>query len=98
MGWYRNRTKGRYPADLLKIFQPGFTRGLPDDHGIEMRVRRDGKAWYAWRQTVTGWVFAIGAAGPPPNQWFWDGPKPPPGFPGRSWMSRPFERGPNWED
>lgn len=98
MGWYRNRTKGRYPADLLKIFQPGFTRGLPDEHGIEMRVRRDGKAWYAWRRTVTGWVFGIGAAGPPPNQWFWDGPEPPPGFPGQGWNSRPFERGSNWED
>lgn len=97
MGWYRNRTKGRYPADLLKIFQPGFTRGLPDDHGIQLHVRRDGKAWYAWRRTVSGWVFAIGANGPPPNQWFYDGPSPPPGFPGRSWTTRPFVRGPNWE-
>lgn len=99
MGWYRNRTKGRYPRDLLKIFQPGFTRGLPDDHGITMKVRKDGQAWFAWRRTVTGWCFGIGANGPSPNQWFYEGPEPPHGYPGSdpAWGNRPFERGPNWE-
>ena len=98
MGWYRNRAGSRYPADLMKIFQPGHTRGLPDDHGITMKVRKDGKAWFAWRRTITGWIFAIGAAGPPPDQWFYDGPEPPRGYPGSDpvWGSRPFERSRNW--
>ena len=36
----------------------------------------------AWRRTIAGWCFAIGAAGPPPDQWLDDGPNPPRGFPG----------------
>jgi hypothetical protein len=52
-----------------------------------MKVAKNGKAWYAWRRTVTGWCFAIGAAGPPPDRWEYDGPEPPGRFPskGRGW-------------
>ncbi len=52
------------------------------------------------RRTVTGWVFAVGAAGPPPEQWFYDGPEPPSGYPGSDpgWGRSPFEQGPNWDD
>ena len=41
---------------------------------------------------MTGWCFAIGAAGPPPNQWEYDGPEPPKGYPGEdvSWGDGPF--------
>ena len=102
MGWYRNRGN-RYRADLLEIFAPNFTStGLPDQHGIVMRVARDGQAWYAWRRTVTGWCFGIGASAPPPNQWEFDGPQPPKGFPGRdrSWGTDPFASGTgaNWDE
>ena len=99
MGWYRNQEpKKRYKADLLKIFQPGHTRGLPDEHGISMKVRGDGQAWFAWRRTTTGWVFGIGAKGSPPSEWFYEGPEPPKGYPGSGpgWGSSAFERGPNW--
>jgi hypothetical protein len=100
MGWYRNRGN-RYRTDMLEIMSNDFSRqGLPQEHGITMRVRRDGKAWYAWRQTVTGWCFAVGAADPPPNQWEYDGPEPPSGFPGedRAWGDGPFdfETSRNW--
>jgi len=100
-GWYQRQPPvGRYKHDLLKIFQPGSTHGLPDEHGITMKVRRDGGAWYAWRRTITGWAFAVGAAGPPPEQWFYDGAEPPNGYPGSDprWGHSPFEQGPNWED
>jgi hypothetical protein len=98
MGWYVNPPEGRYKADMLKIFQPGFMRGLPDEHGITLKVRKDGQAWYAWRRTITGWIFAVGANGPPPNQWFYDGSEPPKGYPGSdpAWGSTAFERGANW--
>lgn len=97
MGWYRNAPRDRYKTKLADVMS-AFTRGLPDDHGIHMHVRKDGRAWYAWRRAVTGWVFAIGASGPPPDQRFYDGPEPPDGYPGSdpAW-SKPHERGPNWD-
>jgi len=90
MGWYRNRG-GRYPPELLEVLAPQFERaGLPEDHGIELYVSDDGQSWWAWRRTVTGWCFAIGAAGPPPDEWLFDGPQPPQGFPGQdeTWGAR----------
>ena len=101
MGWYRNRG-GRYHGEnLLSALGDWFTRrGLPKDHGIVVRVAKDGQAWYAWRRTVTGWCFAIGAAGPPPDQWEFDGPEAPNGLPGKAseWGSGPFsdEVNRNW--
>ena len=99
MGWHRNR--GRYRRDLLRVLGDDFTRhGLPTESGITLHVAADGQIWYAWRRTVTGWCFAIGAAGPPPDQWTYDGPEPPGSFPGKdpSWGSGPFadEVNRNW--
>lgn len=63
-----------------------------------MRVSKNGKAWCAYRKTVSGWVLGIGAAGPPPNQWLYDGAQAPSDYPGRgaSWGQGPFETPPNW--
>ncbi|MCY4499615.1 MAG: hypothetical protein OXC14_20320 [Rhodospirillaceae bacterium] len=91
MGWHRNG--GRYRRDLLRVLGNDFTgHGLPKESGITLHVAQDGQSWYAWRRTVTGWCFAIGAAGPPPDQWTYDGPEPPKGFPGKdsSWGDGPF--------
>ncbi len=91
MGWHRKG--GRYRHDMLEILEDDFTRhGLPGESGIRLHVAQDGQLWYAWRRTVTGWCFAIGAAGPPPDQWTYDGPEPPRGFPGKdsSWGDGPF--------
>ena len=101
MGWYRNRGGRYHREDLLSALGDTFTRrGLPKDHGIVVRVAKDGQAWYAWRRTVTGWCFAIGAAGPPPDQWEFDGPEKPNGFPGKAseWGSGSFldEVNRNW--
>ena len=91
MGWHRSG--GRYRHDLLKILGDDFTRqGLPRESGIKLHVAEDGQSWCAWRRTVTGWCFAIGAAGPPPDQWKYDGLAPPKGLPGEdsSWGDGPF--------
>ena len=81
MGWYGHRD--HYRDDMLKILDDDFTRqGLPKESGIMLHVAEDGQSWYAWRRTVTGWYFAIGAVGPPPDRWEYDGPRPPSGFPG----------------
>ena len=100
MGWFRNRGE-RYRDDLLQILDDSLTRhGLPSESGVTLRVSEDGQSWYAWRRTVTGWCFAIGAAGAPPDQWKYDGAEPPKGYPGndQSWGSDPFsdEVSPNW--
>jgi hypothetical protein len=80
MGHYRGND--RYRPDLLTVVEPHFTRdGLPEDHGIVMEVADDGGSWYAYRRTVSGWCFGVGAAGPPPDQWCYDGPSPPSDFP-----------------
>ena len=92
MGWYRNR-EGGYRDDMLEVLDDDFTRhGLPVEHGIELQVADDGESWWAGRRTVTGWCFAIGAAGPPPDQWEYDGPEQPRGFPGghADWGDHPF--------
>ncbi|MCP2264644.1 hypothetical protein APR03_001982 [Promicromonospora thailandica] len=81
-GWYINQG-GRYRKRVLAFLDGEQDRhGLPASHGITMKIREDGQAWYAWRRTVSGWCFAIGAAGPPPDQWEYDGAEPPSGFPG----------------
>jgi hypothetical protein len=76
MGWHHNR--GRYRDDLLPLIESHFVKdGLPAPHGVEMRVRPDGQAWWAWRRTVSGWHLGIGAVGPVPSQWFYDAAAPP---------------------
>jgi hypothetical protein len=96
MGWH-NRD-GRYRPDLLDLLGHDFTsHGLPSEHGITMHVARNGRAWWAWRRTVTGWCFAIGAAGPALDQWEFDGPEPPRGYPGKDkrWGSGPSSHSSN---
>jgi hypothetical protein len=98
MGWH-NRD-GRYRRDVAAHFEDKWSRrGLPDDHGITVKVSRSGQSWFAWRRTPSGWCFAIGAAGPPTDERFFDGPEPPSGFPGHApgW-SVAFEPTVNWPD
>ena len=81
MGHYRNREK-RYQEDLLRRFERYFEQdGLSQPNGIALHVSTDGQSWYAERQTVSGHWFAIGAAGPPTDQWLFDDSEKPNGFP-----------------
>ncbi len=97
MGWYRNHGN-RYQKDLLEKLSDFSLHGLTGEHKIEMRVRKDGQAWYAWRRAITGWVFAIGAAKAPSDQWLYDGPVPPKSFPGSDplWTGPMNVVSPNW--
>ncbi len=97
MGWYRSRGN-HYHAGLLDRLSNDFTRqGLPAESGITMKVARGGQAWYAWRKTITGWCFAIGAGGPPPEERQYDGPEPPDDVPGKDprWGQTPFSEDAN---
>lgn len=81
MGWHRKPGQ-RYREELLGMLQPQFERaGLPSEHGITLQVAENGRSWWAWRRTVTGWCLGIGAAGPPPDEWLYDGREPPSGPP-----------------
>ncbi len=99
--WYSN-PGGGYHADMLEKLNNGdFTPcGLPKEHGIHLVVRKDRKAWYAWRQTISGWCFAIGSAKPLRDEWRYDGPEPPKGFPGKDpmWGPVPLEQTINWAE
>lgn len=98
LGHYNNR--GKYRKDLMGgVLLDDFTRqGLPDEHGITMRVRKDEQAWYAWRRTPSGHVLGIGMNKGRHNEWLYEGEEPPTGFPGSdpSWGDTPYETPPNW--
>ena len=80
LGWYRNRG-GAYRPELLEIFNNMPKKELPENHGIQLIVRKDRQAWYAWRQTPGGWYFGVGGTADPLQQWQYDGSAPPSGFP-----------------
>lgn len=101
-GWYSKAPEG-YKKDLLERLGDDFSsQGLPAPSGICMRVSEDGQRWYAWRKTPSGRYFAIGASCKPPDQWLYDGPNPPSGFPklSKEWGDAPFvdANAPNWLD
>ena len=99
MGWYRREDRpNAYRKDLLDVLGDFENRGLHGGHGITMKVRKDGQAWYAYRVTPSGHVFAIGANGAPPSQWFYDGWKPPSGYPSEAggWTSFMDPDRPEW--
>jgi len=91
----------RYFAGLEVIIDSlSDTYDLPRPNNIEMHISEDGQSWYAARQTIAGHWFAIGAAGPPTDQWFYDSPTPPSGFPNESEWDHWIEgsHSPNWAD
>lgn len=94
----RHNHDGRYRRDLLELLGDLDRHGLPGDHSITLRVSKSGQSWYAWRRLPIGHVLGIGADGPTPSEWLYDGAEPPKGFPGHdcSWGGRPFETPPNW--
>ena len=95
------RQGNRYFAGLESIIDSLSDRyDLPRPNNIEIHISDDGQSWYAARQTITGHWFAIGAAGPPTDQWFYDGPTTPNCFPNESewdqWL--PDSNSPNWAE
>jgi hypothetical protein len=56
---------GRYRADIMEVVGNLLSSKSLPDPGIVSTVKTNGRAWFSWRRTVTGWCFGIGAAGPP---------------------------------
>ena len=98
MGHYRSRGN-RYYVGLEKIIDNLSEKyGLPTPNGIEMHISSDGQSWYGTRETTTGHWFAIGAAGPPSDQWLYDGSTAPSGFPDETEWEQwaPGDNARNW--
>lgn len=99
MGWFRNRG-GTYQQDPLRVVPK--PKGLPDDHGLVLKVRKDGRAWYGWRVTPSGYVFAVGGSPDVESRWQYDGATPPTSFPqdrAQGWANSAAGPGsPEWEE
>lgn len=84
MGWYqRDDRPDEYRKDVLDMLISTDSKefAFESEEPVISKVRKDGQVWYAYRVTPSRHVLGIGAVGPPPSQWFYDGPKPPSGFP-----------------
>lgn len=83
---------GRYRADLMSVVSGIVTKAFPEAE-VTMKVAPKGKAWYAWRRTPGGWHLGIGASGPPPDRWTFEGGEPPSSYPGpaSSWRHGDFD-------
>lgn len=89
MGWHRNQL-GHFKDDMLNILGDLTRKGLPTDHGIELRVRKDKQAWMGWRRTPGGRYFGVGGTKNLNDQWQYDDPTPPKSFPAEgnnSWIN-----------
>ena len=84
LGHYRTQGS-RYSASLEAVIDGLSGKyDLPRPNHIEMHISDDWQSWYSARKTITGHWFAIGAARPPTDQWFYDGPTAPTCFPNES--------------
>jgi len=84
---------GRYRADIMEVVGNLLSSKALPDPGIVSTVKTNGRAWSAWRRTVTGWCFGIGAAGPPPDRWVYEASEPPNGYPTKNagWRRGDFD-------
>lgn len=103
MGWYqRDDRPNEYRKDLLDVLMASDSKqfAFESKEPVISKVRKDGQAWYAYRVTPSGHVLGIGAGGPPPSQWFYDGPTSPSGFPsskGAGWSDYMSPARPEWQ-
>lgn len=79
-GLYRNRGQ-HYHDDKTLTLLPTGPKGLPNPTGIQLRVRGDGQAWYAWRKTVGGCYLAVGGSSDVDRYWCYSDTSAPASFP-----------------
>lgn len=80
-GWYE--PGGRSRATFRGLIADLAEYGLPEDHGVVLRSRRDGQGWFAYRQTPSGYWFGVGARRERDHRWYYDGHRMPVGLPTR---------------
>ncbi|MDO8731912.1 MAG: hypothetical protein Q7L55_04975 [Actinomycetota bacterium] len=100
---YQDARRG-YNAEVLRLLPSLYADGLSDE--VSLRISRDRQSWMGWRQTPSGWHFGVGGTKNWQEQWQFDGPNPPSGFPqtkNDGWREvfewkdrRPDPRSPEW--
>jgi hypothetical protein len=75
---FRNGKKYVNEPFLISSFH---LKKLPKDHGIEIVLAKNARAWYAWRKTSGGYVFATGGSKDVDAKWRYDGTETPACFP-----------------
>lgn len=92
-GQYRRH--GSFRPEVLRLLDSGLGSDvLPQPFGIEQVISPDGIAWYAYRQTVTGWYFGIGGKARADiivDRFLFDGPGVPADLKSDCWESLPGE-------
>lgn len=101
LGMYGHRG-GRYSNDPVTIFPFRGFKDLPEEHGIDFRVRGDGQAWIAWRHTVGGFCLGIGGTNDLDVRWRYAGEGAPQNYPspnssGWGKISEGSESCPEWQ-
>ncbi len=76
---YRNYGKTYKDNPILIISPVSSKEPVLDLYNVT--VRKDGKAWMAWRQTPNGWHLGIGGTARIEEKWVYTGPRPPTTFP-----------------
>lgn len=98
MGRWRNHD--HYGSDLHEMF-PGDTgeRLLHGRDEVALQVTDDGREFWAWRRSASGWCFGIAGRDGPPNEYFYAGPEPPAGGidSGADWRGLVDPLPPDWE-
>lgn len=79
-GQHGNR-HGHFQANFELVYSDYYLSKVTPNSSVEMKVRKDKQAWYAWRRTVGGWYFGVGGTSDLDSQWQFDGPEPPRTFP-----------------
>lgn len=100
MGLYRHHG-GRYWTDPVVVFPVGGFRNLPEDHGVDFRVRDDGQAWAAWRHTVGAYCLGVGGTRDLEARWRYADTEPPSIYPdpaSSGWvdLAEDSEASPEW--
>lgn len=95
---FRNGKKYVNEPFLISSFH---LKKLPRDHGIEIVLDKNARAWYAWRKTPGDYFFASGGSKDVDAKWRYDGTKAPTDFPCAGlpgWVNTTLdEKSPEWK-
>lgn len=80
VGFYRHCGEC-YCTDPVVLFPIGGFKELPEDHGVQFRVRDDGQTWVGWRRTIGGFYLGVGGSSDVDAKWRYASVEPPGTYP-----------------
>lgn len=93
----RHQQTGEFQESVLSDAVGTYSFEKLKPPNIEIRISSNRQAWFAWRRTIGGWVFAVGQSNPK-DDWRFDGPEPPQSYPriGDEWGEIGGSKTANW--